>query len=323
MIAPSATLQLEVPASTSNLGPGYDVLGLALDRYLSVRWEPGDHPLRVELGGTLARLDPERDLVRASLEESLGAPALGVLDVRSTVPVARGLGSSAAARIAGRLLGLAARGGAEIAGAPGPAMVDREAREALLLEVSRAEGHPDNAVPSVVGGFVAASLEDDTLRWTPLPLSPSVGMAFAAPGVEVRTDDARRALPTSVAHADAVANGARLAQLLAGLARADGDQIAWGLHDRLHTAWRWPLVPEADAARAAALEAGAWGVALSGSGSGLLAFGPVPCMDEVAEAMRAAFAPVSGSEPACGFAVRRALVGAAAIRVIPPPAPPG
>lgn len=320
MIGPDRPIHLAVPASTSNLGPGYDVLGLALDRHLTVRWLPDDAPLRVELDGTLATLDPARDLVSRTLADAVGRSLAGVLEVASSVPVARGLGSSAAARVAGHLLALAVQGQAIAEGDPGAAELAEEEREALLLEVSRAEGHPDNAVPSVVGGFVAASLEGDALRWTSLPFSPAVGMAFAAPGVEVRTEDARAALPAGVSHADAVANGARLTQLLAGLARADGDQIAWGLSDRLHTEWRWPLVPRADVAAAAARDQGAWGVALSGSGSGLLALGPPDRMDEVAHAMRDAFAVVQGSEPACGFAVRRSLVGAAIIR---PPVPAG
>lgn len=326
MTGPRVPLCLAVPASTSNLGPGYDVLGLALDRRLTVRWSPSSEPLRTELGGTLSGLDPQRDLVRATLLDVLGVGAgelTGVLEIESEIPIARGLGSSAVARIAGHVLAGAMSSSVTVSSEiPGPAQISDTDRHALLERVSRSEGHPDNAVPSVVGGFVAGSLDDEGLRWTPLPFSPSVGMAFAAPGVEVRTDDARRALPEQLTHREAVANGARLAHLLAGVARADGDLIRWGLKDRLHTPWRWPLVPRADEASAAALGEGAWGVTLSGSGSGLIAFCPRDCAEGVAEAMRQVFASVDGTEPACGFPVRRSVVGAA-VQLSPLPDPAG
>jgi homoserine kinase len=181
-------------------------------------------------------------------------------------------------------------------------------RMALIRAVTLAEGHPDNAVPSLVGGLVATSLEQGEVRWTPLPLSPSVGFVFAAPGVEVRTDEARKVLPAAVPHADAVANGGRLAELLVGLARGDGERIAWGLHDRLHMPWRWPLVPGADEARAAALAAGAWGVTLSGSGSGVMALGPRQDGAAIADAMDGVFAKVEAAGERCSFEVILASV---------------
>ncbi|MEQ9569097.1 MAG: homoserine kinase [Longimicrobiales bacterium] len=318
MIVPPAPLRLAVPASTSNLGPGYDVLGLALDRRLTVVWHPEHTPLRVVFGGALAGLDPARDLVHRTLAAALDVDPVelgGVLEVESDIPVARGLGSSAAARTAGEILARALRAPAlvRVDPAPGPARVTPSAREALLGAVARAEGHPDNAVPALVGGFVAASLDDGVVHWTPLPFSPSVGMAYAAPGVEVRTDEARRVLPEHVPHADAVANGAHLTILLAGLARADGDRIAWGLRDRLHVPWRWRLVPRADDAAEAARSEGAWGVTLSGSGSGLLAFTPPDRAAAVAAAMDGVFAGVDAPGRRWAFPVARALVGATVV----------
>lgn len=318
MIAPPEPLRLVVPASTSNLGPGYDVLGLALDRHLTVVWHPGDDPLDIRLTGSLEGVEPGRDLVHRTLAAAVDvAPSelRGVLEVDSDIPVARGLGSSAAARAAGEILARAVRAPALVRVGPtaGPARVTPSAREALLGAVSRAEGHPDNAVPTLVGGFVAASLDEGEVRWSPLPFSPSVGMAYGAPGVEVRTDDARRVLPAELPHGDAVANGARLALLLSGLARGDGDAIAWGLRDRLHVPWRWSLVPEADAAAAAARAEGAWGVTLSGSGSGLLAFAPPERAAAVAAAMDHAFARVVAPGRRWAFPVKRALLGATVV----------
>ncbi|MBT8404590.1 MAG: hypothetical protein KJP18_12075 [Gemmatimonadetes bacterium] len=325
-LCPPRPLRVRVPGSTSNLGPGYDALGLAVDRFLDARWEPGDGPLNVQLHGSLEGLDPERDLTHRVVAHSLDVDrdALGgTLTLESQIPVARGLGSSAAARVAGELLGLLAgrsAGPGSTAREPRgsdesgpPTVVTAGEREGLLLRAARGEGHPDNAVPSVVGGFVATALDGDSVRWVPLPLSPSVGIAYAAPPVEVRTEDARARLPARVAHGDAAANGARLAVLLSGLANADGDRIAWGIVDHLHVPWRWSAVPRADAAAAAATDAGAWAVTLSGSGSGLLAFSPRERAADVAGAMAEVFAGVPGEGPVWAFPMRRALVGAAVL----------
>lgn len=361
MITPTQPLSLRAPGSTSNLGPGFDVLGLAVDRHLSASWEPGTTPLEVLATGTLAGLDPDRELVSRSLAEGMGVTPDeigGRLVLTSTIPVARGLGSSAAARAVGQGLALVLRrleqrehsgqgeqpeqaeqpeqgeqpeererpepgeylehadqreagrsSGADTdADRASPILTDSE-RVRIARIVSIAEGHPDNAVPALMGGFVAASLDQGLLRWTPLPLSPHVGMAFAAPAREVRTDDARKALPATVPHAEAAANGARLATLLAGLARADGDRIAWGLADRLHMPYRMPLVPQGAEAIQAALEAGAWGVTLSGSGSGLIAFAPRTRVAEVVAAMESVFARVPGPGQRQAFAIRRELLG--------------
>ncbi len=312
MTTPLAPLRVVVPGSTSNLGPGFDVLGLALDRTLTAQWDPGKKRLEIVGEGTLEHLDPERDLVHRTLADALGIETgelTGRLRLTSAIPMARGMGSSAAARVAGRVLAHALRHPTS-SGDDGSLVVTSTDCAALIEAVARAEGHPDNAVPSLVGGLVATSLHDGTVRWTPLPLSPAVGFVFAAPGVEIRTDEARRALPDTVPHADAVSNVGRLAELLTGLARADGERIAWGLHDRLHMPWRWPLVPLADRAREAALGAGAWGVTLSGSGSGVIALGPRRVCADMARAMDAVFAQVGGSGDRCSFEVRPVAVGA-------------
>lgn len=312
MTTPPIPLRVVVPGSTSNLGPGFDVLGLALDRTLSAQWDPGRSPLEIVGEGTLERLDPSRDLVHRALAEGLGIDAgelTGRLTLTSAIPMARGMGSSAAARVAGCVLAHALRHpAASLEG--GALVVTSTDRVGLIEAVAQAEGHPDNAVPSMVGGLVATSLHGGAVRWTPLPLSPAVGFVFAAPGVEIRTDEARRVLPDTVPHSDAVSNVGRLAELLTGLARADGERIAWGLHDRLHMPWRWPLVPLADRAREAALAAGAWGVTLSGSGSGVIALGPREACANIAQAMDGVFAEVEGSGDRCSFEVRPVAVGA-------------
>lgn len=290
---PGDPIRIRVPASTSNLGPGFDVLGLAVDRGVEVEFRPGTKPgLAVRWGGTLEGLGltGDRNLVAVAARTRLGRPLEGRLAVTSDAPVGRGLGSSAAARVAGTLLG------ALLAG-------EEPDREAVALAVSRAEGHPDNAVPAVMGGLVAARLHPGGLEWIRLPLSPDLAFVYAAPETPLSTEAAREALPDTVPHADAVDNATRLPLLLDALARGDGPAVGRNLDDRLHVPYRIPLIPGAAGCVAAGLGAGAFGVTLSGAGSGLLA---------VTDARRA-----RAVEAAMGRAFTEATGGAVAFRLSP------
>ncbi len=274
--------RVRVPCSTSNLGAGFDCIGLALDRYLDVEYEPGPDPLRVERAGTLSDLppDPGDDAIVRALGEALAARGVatfgGVLRARSEIPVSRGLGSSAAATVAGLALAAAACG-------------EPFDREAALEPAARIEGHPDNAAPALLGGLVGiAAGPDGRPRAFRLPLSGRIGFAWAAPPVEVTTEFARRVLPATVPHTTAVRALGRVAALVRGLAEADPDLLRAGFADELHVPYRLPLIPGAAEAVEAALDAGAWAVTVSGSGSGLIAACPAGIEEDVAERMRGA-----------------------------------
>lgn len=322
-----AGVRVRVPGSTSNLGPGFDCLGMAVSRRIEVVWLRGPEPLQVERRGTVSGLKvaPADDL----LVRSIGArgAVTGRLIVDSSIPLSRGLGSSASARIAGLLLGWAAgmievgdgaQEGARAGARPG-AESGSEAlevpRAALLTEAARAEGHPDNVAPALWGGLVAVGGPADALHVTPLPLSPRVGWCYAAPGVEVRTDAARQALPATVPHGLVGATGARLATLQHALATADPEGIAWGMHDEVHSPWRLPLIPGGADAMEAARAEGAWGVAISGSGSGLIAAGPLDRMEAVRAAMSRAFDGRGPADEACSFVCRADPLGATVERL--------
>jgi homoserine kinase len=287
--------RVRVPGSSSNLGAGFDCLGIALARYVTAEYVPHDPPgeagaLRVERRGTLRALGDgpdDRDLIVRAFRryaESLGiALPGGALILDSEIPIARGFGSSAAAVVTG--IALAA------------AVADVPLELAHALRIAREfEDHLDNVAPSILGGLVAvASGDDGEPHAFRLPLSDRVGFAFAAPGAELETRRARAALPRTVPHADAVHNVGAMAALLRALETGDADLMRLGLSDRLHVQYRVPLIPGAEDAMRAARDAGAWGATVSGAGSGILAFAAPDRTFDVADAMAAAFRTVTGA----------------------------
>jgi homoserine kinase len=290
-----APLTVDVPATLSNLGPGYDTLGLAVDLTNTFHLEPAE--------GWWAegqRTDPDEHLTLATARraaERFGGQLRG-LAVRQEerVPRARGLGSSATARVAGLWAAL------RLGGARAP--VDEQ-----IAFLSEEEGHPDNVAPALLGGLVAVR----TVGGRPHALSlgcPSLSVALCVPDREVSTPLARERLPRQVAHGDAVANLGSLAFLLAGLLRDDPEALALGLDDRLHQPYRAPLIGPVDESLAAAREAGAIGAFVSGSGSTLAAFvapdGPVQA---VAEALARPFRG-EGGPGARALGVRPRATGA-------------
>ncbi|MEZ5976853.1 MAG: homoserine kinase [Planctomycetota bacterium] len=276
--APNArnrTASVRVPCSTSNLGPGFDLLGLCLSLHLEVgaSARPGSGEVRV----TSAPADwPRTDdlLVRAIRRGLRGAPLDVEVEVASEIPVARGLGSSGAAVAAGLLLGAALATGA-----------DASDRSHLVGPAVELEGHPDNAVASLLGGCVLSVATERGWRTLRQPVHASIGFAAAWPRATLETARARAVLPASVPFAHAADQPRRLAALLEGLREGDAELVAHGTLDHLHVDARLPLVPGAREAFELALEAGAWSATLSGSGSAVIALGPRERAAEIARAL--------------------------------------
>ncbi len=255
---------VHVPASTSNLGAGFDCVGLAVDSWLTATarldGSVNAHP-RVERGGTLGTIGcpPERDLLVSGFRAACAAarratPAGLAIAASSEIPIARGLGSSAAAVVAGAALanqllglGLDAFGIAEAATA--------------------VEGHPDNVCPAVFGGATLALEHEGRFIVSPLEIHPTLAFVFAVPDFVVETRRARSALPNVVPHVTAVHAAAKGAALVRGLAAADAALLAAALDDVLHVPHRRALVRGYDAVVSAARGAGAFGATLRGSGS--------------------------------------------------------
>jgi homoserine kinase len=272
------------PASTSNLGPGFDCLGMALSLPLTVtaaRIPDGFRILRRGEGSDLA-LDPHRDPVLHAFRHlcrAAHAPVPTVaLTIRSAIPVARGLGSSAAAIVAGLTLANHWLGG-------------RFDDDALLAEAIRLEGHPDNVAPSLRGGLIL-SFPRPGGRVEALKLRPprGIGITLVVPAIRVGTKEARALLPKSISLHDAAANTARALALLTAIAQRRFDLLADALVDVYHVPHRARLIPSYEAVVHAGMRAGAHGVTISGSGPTLLALHAPGAGDRVGTAMVRAFA---------------------------------
>jgi len=254
-----------VPASTSNLGPGFDCLGLALRLPLVATARKIPDGFRIERAGEGAdlALDPQRDPVLSAFRDlcwraKAPVPAVAIT-IRSSIPVARGLGSSASAIVAGLTLANHWLG-------------DRYTPEHLFREAVRLEGHPDNVAPAIFGGFILSLPrgrgEFEALR---LPRPRGVAITLVVPELHVSTNEARALLPRDIPLRDATANTARALALLHSLAAGRVDLLAEALRDVYHVPYRARLIPSFDRVVEAGRRAGAFGVTISGSGPTLLA----------------------------------------------------
>jgi homoserine kinase len=243
---------VRVPASSANLGPGYDAMAAAVALHLELEVEEtGEYGF--ETGGLDVPTGRDNLLVRAF--ESLHSADGITFRLRSEIPLARGLGSSAAAIVAGLV---AADHLFELA----------LSREELLARATEIEGHPDNVAAAIYGGFVVCAAGDAFAA----RFDPPEGLEgiVVIPAEEVSTRRAREAIPAEVPLADAVANVSAAALLVLGLRSADLDLVGRGLHDRLHQPRRRELYPRSMEIVDAAAELGALGATISGAGPTVL-----------------------------------------------------
>ena len=259
------TLSVRAPATTANLGPGYDCLGMALDLWnrLTVSTETAAPAVRVrgEGAGELAA-DTENLTYRAMrfLYDEAGVPMPPlVLECDNAIPLSRGLGSSAAA-IAGGLVAA-------------NALLDNPFTPGEMLEMAATiEGHPDNVAAALHGGLqLVVTDEGNRIYTAPIGVPDDLQAALFIPERRIATADARRVLPAQVGMADAVHNMSRAALLVAGMMGNRPEYLGIATQDRLHQPYRQALFPAMKVIFAAARNAGALGVFLSGSGSVILA----------------------------------------------------
>ena len=274
-------VHVTIPATSANLGPGFDALGLALTLYNEVEVRPaGETTVSVEGEGAGRLPSSDKNVIVRALRmvyEAVGRrPESWSVRCVNRIPPARGLGSSAAAWVGGIAAGNALLGGP----------LDRAA---ILKLAARAEGHPDNVAAAVYGGLTVASGEGETVVALTLPVPPALVWVTLIPEVTSSTSEARAVLPATVPRADAIFNVQRVALLLASLQAGRVDTLGAALEDRLHQPYRRKLFPWMPAVLDAARAAGALGCALSGAGPSLLAIAPGSAEgDAVATAMEKA-----------------------------------
>jgi homoserine kinase len=274
-------VSITVPATTANLGPGFDCIGAALTLYNDFKFTRLDEgELTISVTGTeAARVITDGDnlayqaFVKLYQHLNLTPPPVKI-DIQLDVPLARGLGSSATAIVGGLV------GANQLAGQP--------LSLSQVMELAIAiEGHPDNVVPALLGGcrLAATGVEYEPQRrgerkereeesfWEicEVPWHGDVVPIVAIPDFELSTKEARGVLPTQVSRADAIFNTAHLGLLLRGLETAKGSWLKAALQDKLHQPYRKALIKGYDAVNSAAVAAGAYGMVISGAGPTLLA----------------------------------------------------
>ena len=282
-MAPSTPRQVRVrvPATTANLGSGFDVMGLALQLYnvftMTVTTEPGWR-VRLPPGVRLpTRGDNLVFRTARRLFTHIGMTPPGLhLALTMDIPLSRGLGSSSSAIIGGLLAANHLTG-------------NTLSREALLAMAVEIEGHPDNVTPALMGGLTLSYTAEGRQQYLSLPFPEELTLVVAIPDFPLPTAQARAVLPAKVNRADAVFNCSRTALLVAALYTRRYDLLAVAMDDRLHQPYRAALVPGMTEAITAGYEAHALGVALSGAGPTLLAIADT-APEAIAEALRHAFA---------------------------------
>ena len=253
-------IKITVPATSANLGIGYDTLGMAVSLYSHFTFERAD---KLTITGCPEEFQNENNLVYVSFVDALaawGEPAFPVaIDIQTDVPVARGLGSSSTCVVAGIMAAAALTG-------------HTVTREELVAMATRVEGHPDNVAPAILGAAVCSFTPDGRLpRCLRYDVSDRLRFVTVIPPYEVHTSEARKVVPQEVPLSTAVWQMGRVAGLTRGLETGDASLIADANDDRLQEPYRRALIPDYDAIRETCLAGGAKTMWISGSGSTLMA----------------------------------------------------
>ena len=276
------SVTIHVPATTANLGPGFDTLGLALDLWNEAEFfqaERGGLSLSVSGEGSENLPTDEKNAIAAAalqLYSLVGKDPSGLtIHCTNRIPLISGLGSSSAALLTGML------GANTLLGEP-------FSRQEILSMATENEGHPDNVVPAMLGGLVASVLRGDQIVSRKLVVSP-MSITVVLPDFYFPTKAAREILPEYVLRQDAIYNVSRAVLVIKALETGDLALLGEVMEDALHQPYRLPLIPGAIPAMQAAHQAGASAVALSGAGPSLIAFSRQPANPAIGRAMQREF----------------------------------
>lgn len=274
--------EVSVPATTANIGPGFDCLGAALSMYNRFEFSLNDRLTITASGEGSDKVErDETNLVYqaiAKFYQYIDRPIPPIAFHTDTmIPLSRGLGSSATAIVGGIM------GANLLAGSP----LDRMQLLDLAIDM---EGHPDNVAPAMLGGCqLMASNQSGGWEYCDLHWHEDIAIAVAIPDFELSTAKARQVLPKQFSMHDAVFNASHLALLSHGIQTGNVSWIKAGLQDRLHQNYRQSLITGMEEVQAAAIATGAYGLVISGAGPTLLSLAPMGTIEAVAQAMQQAW----------------------------------
>ena len=258
-------IKIKVPATTANLGPGFDCIGMALSIYNYVNVQEGtSDESDLVIHGPDGVPTGKDHLIYKTISDffSQAGKKLPPLTIwqEDYIPMTRGLGSSAACVVAGLLA-------ANVLAKTG--LTTKE----LIQIAAQIEGHPDNSTPALVGGLVVGAMTEERLEYIRVPRQGWENLRFAllVPDFELSTEKARSVLPKNYSREDVVHNTSRAALLIAALISGDFEKLSYALDDRIHQPYRLPLVPDMDGIFEEARKNGAYNAFLSGAGPTLIA----------------------------------------------------
>ena len=280
-------IKIRVPATTANLGPGFDCLGLALKLYLNLEIEEIEEGLVIEYQGEGAEKfsakKKEDTLIWKSINLVLKRTYKNFhkrglkIRVFNEIPVTRGLGSSASAIIGG------------IVGAARLYNIDLTNQEMLELALSL-EGHMDNIVPALIGGFTLAyNTGQEEIRWAKIKTPHDLKIVVAIPDFTLNTGEMRKVLPREIALSEAIFNLSRSALLVNALQNSDWEVLAEAMEDRLHQPYRAPFIPGIEDMFLKIKKTGLAGVALSGSGPSIVSLTKKDSEEAISKIMKDSF----------------------------------
>jgi len=258
-------VKVKIPASTTNLGPGFDCLGLALQLYNTVELtRVKERRIIIDIKGEGEESLPKNkeNIIIPALKlifDNAGLPLEGIkIKEINNIPIKRGLGSSAATRLGG-ILGASA-------------LLEKRLTSREIIELAtQLEGHPDNVAASLLGGLVTISYSNKEIKWLKMAIPVSLKVIVAIPELEISTEKARNILPLKIPLSDVIFNLSHLAILISSLKEKRWENLLFATEDKVHQPYRKALLPGMEEVFQAAIKGGARGVFLSGSGSTIAA----------------------------------------------------
>ena len=264
---------IKAPATSANLGPGFDCLGIAWECFNEIEFLPSD---KTEITGCPEEYQNEDNLCYRAFVYTLAYRGMEPLPAKIVfgncdIPIARGFGSSAALIVCG------------IKGAND--LYELHLTEDEIVNIAtKYEGHPDNVVPAILGGLIVATVKDDIVSVASLPVHPSWRFTAFIPDYELPTAMARKALPDSYSRADVVKNIGCMAMLIKAMETGNRGFLKNALNDRVHEPYRKKLIPEFEQVEQLMTECGGDGICISGAGSTLLCFSDAEAQEKMIRA---------------------------------------